>query len=115
VKGFGTLCAALLALVVLGKGAEAWLARRSVVEESPAELRAQSRLGEAAGQPAKVVPAVSARLPAAAEDPIVYVCGLGTEYHQRTCKALMRTRSPLPLSQARIRHAACSLCDPPRE
>lgn len=114
-KALGILLFLMAALPVGGWGLEAWLADRAEMEASPAEVRAQRRLGAAAGLAAKVVPAVSSTVAAVPGEPVVYVCGLSTGYHQRTCDALIRTRQPLALSQARLRHSACPRCAPPRE
>jgi hypothetical protein len=115
VTALGILLFIMAALAVGGWILQTWLADRAEVEASPAEVRAQLRLGDAAGLAAKVMPAVSAAVAAVPGEPVVYVCGLGTDYHQRTCDALIRTRQPLALSQARLRHSACPRCGPPRE
>ncbi|MDR2483419.1 MAG: thermonuclease family protein [Treponema sp.] len=53
-------------------------------------------------------------LPAAAEDPAVFVTNTGSKYHRETCSSLRSSKSALSLSAAiRAGYGPCTVCRPP--
>lgn len=53
-------------------------------------------------------------LPAAAEDPAVFVTNTGSKYHRETCSSLRSSKSALSLSAAiRAGYRPCTVCRPP--
>lgn len=44
----------------------------------------------------------------------VYVADNGEKYHRESCQYLSRSKRPMPLTQAKQRHTACSKCRPPQ-
>jgi endonuclease YncB( thermonuclease family) len=70
-------------------------------------------------KPTAAGPAVpySGKPDAAAEnqqkDVLVYIQRTGTTYHTASCRYLLGTRIPIPLSEARRHYTPCSVCKPP--
>ena len=55
-----------------------------------------------------------ARGPPSDDDPTVYVTQTGKKYHRSDCHHLSKSKTPMPLSEAKRSYSPCSRCKPPQ-